>query len=1164
MYKRIFYFFIFILFCQTAIAETFVVSSNNDSGPDSFREALTKSAANGNSEIDYIKFDIADISTAGRTIRILTDLPEVTSDLIIDASTQNGNTLSINDTKIVFDGVNFKHVTFTNQSFLKVNGVSVFELYGIIVKNFYYSFTGTASGPNTIYFKNANKNVKIGAVGKGNVFYNILGISGNFNDLNSKSSIQSFTIKNTIMGIEEDGVTIANKLQCISQIHRISNLIIGGNSKVEGNIIYGEFGSFIAIPGELIPAPFNMEIKNNIFYANKNEERPGITGNIGNRGNNFSIDANFNHPYPANITVTDNVFGISLGLLGFDNANILIARNSFGVSKDGTKSLPLFTQALSLNSINGRVLVGGTDISEGNIFANANDYKNYEKLFPGTLWAEKSNTVELSHNSFLCNPQIPYLIVNTGPYGKPIEALLDDVTATTIKGRSKSGAKIELFYADLECTNCQPKRYFASVLADGSGNWKYNGNIEAGYSILASATLNNVTSEFSDPRIYMLNAGPKIFKVTHQTCIEPNGKIEGVLTVNVNKIQWEDETGKVFGDKLDLINVPAGKYRIKANQFGCITHSEWVIVEDRSPQLAFGTVANLIHPSCGKLGSILNLFPFNYKEFFWLDENEKIIGKERELKDVPEGKYMLRIIGTDGCIKNFGPYILKNVVGPSADFSGAKPTNTSCKNKTGSIIGIIASSTGNITYKWTNEKNEVVGKDLDLLNIGEGTYILEVRDNSNCPAIVSDPIKINVVNGIIIDETSITKKASSCSANTGFIKGIKVTGATKYSWLNTASEEVSTTNELINAAPGTYLLKATNEFGCEAVSKSYIIEQAIPVKFSDFKIKTTDASCNLNNGTINLTLQGDVKPKAIKWKNSSGTIISTDTELNNLTAGTYAVYFTDENDCEIPYRSVEIKSISPLTLNQSEIEITPDDCGQKGGSIEKLIVAGGVPPYKFSWTNSLQKEISNSASLFQVESGTYELLITDQSNCGSISKSFYIQGNTQFIPPPIIEPITICGPTIINISVNNRGNSGFYNLYRNNETSPISSNSEGKFKVDINANSDYYITHSLFQCESAKTKLEIKINGSELVIPNSFSPNGDGINDLWVIPNINNYPQAIVRVYNRLGTMIFESIGQKQFDGKYKETILPIGTYYYTILLSDNCKQISGSLLILY
>jgi gliding motility-associated-like protein len=87
------------------------------------------------------------------------------------------------------------------------------------------------------------------------------------------------------------------------------------------------------------------------------------------------------------------------------------------------------------------------------------------------------------------------------------------------------------------------------------------------------------------------------------------------------------------------------------------------------------------------------------------------------------------------------------------------------------------------------------------------------------------------------------------------------------------------------------------------------------------------------------------------------------------------------------------------------------------------------------------------------------------------------------------------------------------------------------------------------------------------IIPNDgLSPNGDGINDVWTIPGIEGFPNALVEVYNRWGELLFSSVGYtKKWDATFKGKDLPVGTYYYVINLnSDLIKDpITGPITIL-
>lgn len=74
-----------------------------------------------------------------------------------------------------------------------------------------------------------------------------------------------------------------------------------------------------------------------------------------------------------------------------------------------------------------------------------------------------------------------------------------------------------------------------------------------------------------------------------------------------------------------------------------------------------------------------------------------------------------------------------------------------------------------------------------------------------------------------------------------------------------------------------------------------------------------------------------------------------------------------------------------------------------------------------------------------------------------------------------------------------------------------------------------------------------------LSIANAFSPNGDGINDVWEIPYLSDYPEAKVEIFNRAGQLVFHNVAyQKTWDGKFNGTALPVGTYYYIIEPKNN------------
>ncbi|MCB0782209.1 MAG: gliding motility-associated C-terminal domain-containing protein, partial [Flavobacteriales bacterium] len=74
----------------------------------------------------------------------------------------------------------------------------------------------------------------------------------------------------------------------------------------------------------------------------------------------------------------------------------------------------------------------------------------------------------------------------------------------------------------------------------------------------------------------------------------------------------------------------------------------------------------------------------------------------------------------------------------------------------------------------------------------------------------------------------------------------------------------------------------------------------------------------------------------------------------------------------------------------------------------------------------------------------------------------------------------------------------------------------------------------------------------EVVIPTGFTPNGDGYNDTWVIDFVELFPDIEVEIYNRWGELLFRSVGYQQpWDGRYDGGLVPVGTYYYVVVLND-------------
>lgn len=96
---------------------------------------------------------------------------------------------------------------------------------------------------------------------------------------------------------------------------------------------------------------------------------------------------------------------------------------------------------------------------------------------------------------------------------------------------------------------------------------------------------------------------------------------------------------------------------------------------------------------------------------------------------------------------------------------------------------------------------------------------------------------------------------------------------------------------------------------------------------------------------------------------------------------------------------------------------------------------------------------------------------------------------------------------------------------------------------------------SLNNCNGTTSSMIVKVF-KKVIIPNTFTPNGDGVNDVWNIEALQVYPNAEVRVMNRYGERVFSTKGNFQnWDGWYKGKSLPVGTYFYWIDLHESGQK---------
>gem|GEM_PF-1501293 len=177
---------------------------------------------------------------------------------------------------------------------------------------------------------------------------------------------------------------------------------------------------------------------------------------------------------------------------------------------------------------------------------------------------------------------------------------------------------------------------------------------------------------------------------------------------------------------------------------------------------------------------------------------------------------------------------------------------------------------------------------------------------------------------------------------------------------------------------------------------------------------------------------------------------------------------------------------------------------------------------------------------------------------GGVSPNYtfnYISGQLNVLPSPTgnIAQVPI-GPGIVNtpgipsgVQLTAPGGADYSYAWSTGEsTKTITVKESGDYQV--------LVTHP----SGCAVNFTVKVVKKTLVIPNIFSPNGDGIHDKWVIENLENFPGNVVQVYNRYGQLVFKMTNYTPWDGRVNGRDLPVGTYYYIIDPKNGEKPVTG------
>jgi gliding motility-associated-like protein len=477
----------------------------------------------------------------------------------------------------------------------------------------------------------------------------------------------------------------------------------------------------------------------------------------------------------------------------------------------------------------------------------------------------------------------------------------------------------------------------------------------------------------------------------------------------------------------------------------------------------------------------------------------------------------------------------------TVDLTNLIISDENCGQADGTIEGIsIIDGALPLTFEW----NGVVQASSDLTGLVSGNYSLFVADANGCGTIVGS-FEVGENSGPTIDSQNVIITQDNCGQSTGSVTGITVSGHSPFNYFLNGNSVVSL--DVDNLPFGDYTFTVEDAFGCVAVSNTFTVTEADPIEIDLSQLVVQSASCNLATGGISgILVHNGVSPYTYTL---NGVAIN-DSEIAGLASGDYQLEVVDYYGCSATSEVITIPDADPMTLDISELIITPATCNEANGSISGISVINGLAPYSINWNVST----SNTLELTTIDAGNYTVTVTDSVGCSVTSNPFTViqtgLPNSSFTLIP--NPISVGDTLLITNTASSDATSWVYTLdgvvIDTSANSSIILQNRGIFTI-------CQIITNNYGCQDSSCQIvvvnELPIDVI-LPLPNILTVNNDGKNDFFAIPgNMGNHS---ITIFNRWGQIVFEANPYlNNWDGRdLSGRELPEGTYYFILVATDD------------
>ncbi len=426
------------------------------------------------------------------------------------------------------------------------------------------------------------------------------------------------------------------------------------------------------------------------------------------------------------------------------------------------------------------------------------------------------------------------------------------------------------------------------------------------------------------------------------------------------------------------------------------------------------------------------------------------------------------------------------------------------------------------------------GETSQLITVTQpGRYSVQVTINTGTPqaCVNEDTIQVRALPKARL--AAVLTPPTGCTTRDGQIVIGSISppsGSYTFEWFGVNDTPlVGTGNTLPGVGEGTYKVRLRGNPAVCATDSSFGLKAVRTLRLQPTIV---NARCTLpTSGAINLNTLGGT-PQQYAWTNAMGTGLGNNAPLlNNLLPGKYNVKVTDAGGCDTTLRDITV-GITP----EKFLSLGPDRKKCIGDTALLIPTLPNLAGNQYRWnTGDTTRRISVSRA------GSYSLTVTNTvTGCTDTDDFLYT-----LAPRPaydLTKDVPLCDiddGAVATIAIRSGVPNLSYFWYHSEErTARVTVNMIGTYRVRISNPEG---------CEIIDTAKVVVRCEPRIYIPDAFSPNGDGTNDVLTVYG-DHLSDFELKIFNRWGEVIYHStdINQK-WDGSYRGSIYPPMSYPYVV-----------------